>query len=285
VFNLLMSASGWDSNRDTMPAGRVFEYTDKHIVAVYMPGGMLDLAKVTEIPTLFASETQHDNSQAPARVGTLTRVRLVNKDYHLEYRFDPDIAPISNATLMKLAGELGIDLSGSITELLRTHWAIKEADLFKVLLKNGIGSRLKPKIFELRDEEPDPNLVAVMMPFDAAFDPVYATLQAAVAAAGMSCQRADDIWIDDHVIQDVVTLLCKASVVICDLTGRNSNVFYEMGIAHVLAREVVMITQSAQDVPFDVAHIRHVRYLPNNEGRQQLAADVQRRLETLRARR
>jgi len=87
------------------------------------------------------------------------------------------------------------------------------------------------------------------------------------------------------VIQDVVSLLCKASLVICDLTSRNANVFYEMGIAHVLAREVIMITQNAQDVPFDVAHIRHVRYLRNNEGLQQLASDVQRRLETLRARR
>jgi len=86
------------------------------------------------------------------------------------------------------------------------------------------------------------------------------------------------------VIQDVVTLLCRARVVICDLTGRNPNVFYEMGIAHVLAREVIMITQNPGDVPFDVAHIRHVRYLRNKEGLKQLSADIQGRLQTLRDR-
>lgn len=285
MFNLLMSGADWSPNHDTMPAGRVLEYTAQPVLATYCPGNSLDVAKVIELPTLFVSETRGDNSQGPARIGTLTRARLVNRDFHLDYVFDADIPPISNASLTKLSGELGIDASRGINEFSRTHWAIKDVDLFKVLLKRGIGRRPRPKVFDLSDEEPDEDLVAIMMPFDAAFDPVYAALRDAVAAVGMSCQRADDIWIDDHVIQDVVSLLCKASLVICDLTSRNANVFYEMGIAHVLAREVIMITQNAQDVPFDVAHIRHVRYLRNNEGLQQLASDVQRRLETLRARR
>ena len=45
-----------------------------------------------------------------------------------------------------------------------------------------------------------------------------------------------------------------------------------------------MITLSAQAVPFDVAHIRHIRYLPNGEGLEQLRDKVRRRLEGLRAR-
>ena len=44
-----------------------------------------------------------------------------------------------------------------------------------------------------------------------------------------------------------------------------------------------MITQNSKDVPFDVAHIRHIRYLDNREGLKKLAADVQARLETLKA--
>lgn len=284
MFHLLMSGGGWEPNHSTFPAARTFEFTDDHIEALYMPSHTLDLAKVTEIPALFASETQNDDSQAPARIGRITRARLSGTDFLLDYVFDPDFPPISNATLVRLAGELDIDASKGINEFCRTHWAIKEADLFKVLLKNSIGIRPKPKVFHLSEQPQDPNLVVVMMPFAAEFDPVYVTLQAAVAAAGMKCLRADDIWIDDHVIQDVVNLLCTASVVVCDLTGRNPNVFYEMGIAHALAREVIIITQSPDDVPFDVAHIRYVRYLPNREGRAQLSADVQRRLETLRSR-
>jgi hypothetical protein len=284
MFHLLMSGGGWEPHRGTFPAARTLAYTDSHIEALYMPGQVLDLAKITEIPALFASETQNDDSQAPARIGSISRARLSGKNYQLEYAFDPDLPPISNATLLRLSGELGINASRGINEFTHTHWAIKEADLFKVLLKNSIGMRPKPKVFHFSEKRQDPDLVAVMMPFSAEFTPVYETLQAAVAATGMKCLRADDIWDDDHVVQDVVNLLCTASVVICDLTGRNSNVFYEMGIAHALAREVIIITQSPNDVPFDVAHIRHVRYLPNQEGRKQLAADVQGRLETLRSR-
>ncbi|SEL20008.1 hypothetical protein SAMN05216387_10696 [Nitrosovibrio tenuis] len=71
--------------------------------------------------------------------------------------------------------------------------------------------------------------MAVMMAFEARFNSVYNALQSAVTAAGMDCQRVDDIWVRDHIIQDVVSLIYRASIVICDLTGRNANVFYEMG--------------------------------------------------------
>ena len=136
----------------------------------------------------------------------------------------------------------------------------------------------------MSDEPIDEKLVAVMMPFDVAFNPVYQALQTAICEAGMICSRADDIWENDHVVQDVALLLSKAAIIVCDLSGRNANVFYETGIAHTLGREVVLITQSPTDIPFDVASIRHIRYLPNGEGLSKLGVDLKRRLETLKAR-
>ena len=52
------------------------------------------------------------------------------------------------------------------------------------------------------------------------------------------------------------------------------NVLYETGIAHALNREVIMIVQNDQDVPFDLGHIRHVQYLPNKEGLEKLREDL-----------
>lgn len=187
---------------------------------------------------------------------------------------------MTNAKLKELRHELGIEEF----EFSRTHWAIKDVDLCKVLLRAGLGQRPKPKVFSLTDAPIDENLVAVMMPFDAQFNPVYSALQEAVTNLGMTCQRGDDIWDHDHIIQDVVSLIGKAKVVIRDLTGRNPNVFYETGIAHTLGREVILIAQTAADVPFDVAAIRHIRYHANAEGLATLSAQVSARLETLRAR-
>ena len=49
------------------------------------------------------------------------------------------------------------------------------------------------------------------------------------------------------------------------VTGRFPNVFYEARIAHTLGREVILITQNENDIPFDLRHLRYVRYLNNAE--------------------
>jgi hypothetical protein len=141
---------------------------------------------------------------------------------------------------------------------------------------------LAPKVFRLPVEIPSgQDLVAVMMPFDARFDNVYATLQQAVTESGMRCQRADDIWINNHVVDDIINLIWRARVVIADLSSKNPNVFYETGIAHTLGREVIQIAQSMEDIPFDLRGIRSLTYLNNGEGLQRLKNQVVERLNYL----
>ena len=120
-----------------------------------------------------------------------------------------------------------------------------------------------------------------MMPFAPQFNSVYETLKSLASELGLNCLRADDIWENHSVIQDVVSLICRSKIVICDCTGRNPNVFYEAGIAHSLGKDVVLITQNSDDIPFDLRHLRYVTYLNNGEGLQKLAADLCDRIATL----
>ena len=117
-----------------------------------------------------------------------------------------------------------------------------------------------------------------MMPFNPRLDRVYETLSQTAQAAGLRCRRADDIWENPAIIQDVVSLIDRSRVVICDCTGRNPNVFYEDRNAHTLGREVILITQSESDIPFDLEHLRHVRYLNNGEGLSSLRSQLEPRL-------
>ena len=119
------------------------------------------------------------------------------------------------------------------------------------------------------------------MPFDAAFNDVYTAIQNAAEQAGIRCRRADDIWENPAIIQYVVSLIDRSKVVICDCSGRNPNVFYEAGIAHTLGREVILITQSEHDIPFDLRHLRYVRYLNNAEGRTALTQALAARIGTI----
>jgi hypothetical protein len=143
-------------------------------------------------------------------------------------------------------------------------------------------SAVAPKVFRLPVEIPaEQDLVAVMMPFDVRFNNVYATLQQAVTESGMRCQRADDIWVNNHIVDDIINLIWRARVVITDLSSKNPNVFYETGIAHTLGREVIQIAQSMEDIPFDLRAIRSQTYLNNGEGLERLKAQVVMRLNYL----
>lgn len=276
MFQLLVSFSGWGPAYNTMNRTRVFEFTDQSLVARFKPGNDLDGGSLLDVPALFASEGTSSGTPL-ARVGRITRVGLVSGAYKIEYELDRDIPGIHNATLDALSGRLSIER----WELGRTHWAVKDIDLFQVLLKHDAISNIRPKLFTLSEDPVEDESVAVMMPFAAEFTSIYQTLQKAANDVRMSCSRADDIWKNDVIIQDVVRLICNARVVICDLTGRNPNVFYEAGIAHTLGKDVILIAQHDSDIPFDLRHIRHIKYHANSEGLASLQEQVASRLETL----
>ena len=77
---------------------------------------------------------------------------------------------------------------------------------------------------------------------------------------GLRCERADDIYDISGVMQSVWEGINRARLIVADLTGRNPNVFYELGIAHTLGKPVIMLTQSMDFVPFDLRHLRCVVY-------------------------
>ena len=72
--------------------------------------------------------------------------------------------------------------------------------------------------------------------------------------------RADDIYDNRPIIEDIWRYTNEAGILIAELTGRNPNVFYETGIAHSVGKEVILITQSMDDVPFDLKHLRCTVY-------------------------
>lgn len=142
-----------------------------------------------------------------------------------------------------------------------------------------------PNIFQIPSESVDQNLISVMMPFRVELSNVYDTIKRAAQDTGFYCKKVDDIWEHSTVIQDVFSLIFQSYIVVCDLTGKNPNVFYEAGIAHTLGKHVVPITQSDDDIPFDLKHHRYAKYLNNAEGLESLKVDLASRFSTLASKR
>lgn len=140
---------------------------------------------------------------------------------------------------------------------------------------------IQPTVFRIPDEVQDPSLVSVMMPFSPQFGRVYDSIKSAARTAGLNCMRADDIWQDSVLIQDIFSLIVRSRIVVCDFSEKNPNVFYEAGIAHTLGKHVVPITQNGGDVPADLRHHRYLQYLNNGEGLQALEKQLASRLANI----
>jgi hypothetical protein len=279
MFNVIMRHYEWADRESSMPLDRMFEYTEQGLAARFKNGDQPALDRLIALPCLFIPEGTHDEV---CHVGTITAARIAGGEVRFEYALDPDVPPLTNAKLFAQKRALDMDNHRHDWDWSRTHWAVKNVDLYRFLLRNVNPRRQRPSVFPLAEHEAiEPQLMSVMMPFDAAFGNVYAAIQQAAINTGLAPRRVDEIWENPGIIQDVVSLIDRGRIIICDLTGRNPNVFYEAGIAHTLGREVIMITQSAHDVPFDLRHLRYIPYLNNHEGLQALTVALQGRIQTI----
>lgn len=77
---------------------------------------------------------------------------------------------------------------------------------------------------------------------------------------GAYCERVDEQHFRESILQRIYNQIAKADVVVADMSGKNPNVFYEVGYAHALGKDVILLTQKAEDIPFDLKHHHHVVY-------------------------
>lgn len=101
----------------------------------------------------------------------------------------------------------------------------------------------------------------MLMPFTTSLKPVYDDhIKKIAKAQNLTIARADDFFSQNSIMYEVWSAITQAAILIADCTGKNPNVFYEIGIAHTLGKPVILITQNQDDVPFDLRHIRYIHY-------------------------
>lgn len=101
----------------------------------------------------------------------------------------------------------------------------------------------------------------VLMPFDQAFDDIYQLgIQATAKANDVVAERVDEQIYSETILERIYRQIDAADFVIADMTGRNPNVFYEVGYAHAKEKHCILITQTSEDIPFDLKHHRHIIY-------------------------
>jgi hypothetical protein len=140
--------------------------------------------------------------------------------------------------------------------------------------------------------QPVPNSLAIakehpkcfiIMPFGRQdLEELYAEfLLPALNECELECQRGDDIFGSNVIMEDIRTAISSADLIVADLTGQNPNVFYEVGIAHTLGKPVLLLSMSMEDIPFDLRHRRVLPYEYTPMGCKRLVAKLKQHVASM----
>ena len=101
----------------------------------------------------------------------------------------------------------------------------------------------------------------VLMPFDEKYNDIYRFgIKNTAEQEGYHTERVDEQFYIESMLEQIYQQIEKADLIIADMTGKNPNVFYEVGYAHAKNKECILLTQSPDDIPFDLKHHFHVIY-------------------------
>jgi hypothetical protein len=149
---------------------------------------------------------------------------------------------------------------------------ITEYELRKLEHMMIVNPRWSGRGFEVEND-----LCFLLMPFRESWsDDVWKLIKGVAVTCGFRCKRADE-QDGRTVMDDIWEGICKAKVVVADLTAKNPNVTYEVGLADVLGKEVIILSQNPNDVPFDFLGLRLIPYENSIGGVRKLTEDLHKR--------
>ncbi|MBI4671609.1 MAG: hypothetical protein HY741_08075 [Chloroflexi bacterium] len=110
----------------------------------------------------------------------------------------------------------------------------------------------------------DKPFVFVLMPFREEHFAIYErTIKPTLESLACHVEHAKDAHTVERIVDTIYTQIARAHFIVADTTGKNPNVFYEIGYAHALGKKVILLVQDTQDIPFDISGLRHIQYKPH----------------------
>jgi hypothetical protein len=107
----------------------------------------------------------------------------------------------------------------------------------------------------------EPVTCFVVMPFGAVPDRYYSQIyEPAIEDAGLLAARADDAFRAGSVLQEIVDMLMRSTVVLADISEANRNVHYELGLAHALGKPTILVAPEGLQLFFDIGQERRLTY-------------------------
>lgn len=140
------------------------------------------------------------------------------------------------------------------------------------------------KQFGINPEKVDlnPDRIFVLTPFSPEERPVYEVIKTTCADVGFNVIRGDESRADGDILTQVVWGIVSSGIIIANISSRNPNVFFELGIAMALGKPTLLISDTLSDIPFDLQSRRIIVFKGAADLEKKLHASI---LQTIRSNR
>ena len=92
--------------------------------------------------------------------------------------------------------------------------------------------------------------------------------------SGAYAEKLNDQIFCENMLERIYNQISKADLIIAEMTGKNPNVFYEVGYAHALNKKVVLLLKYGEDIPFDLKHFPHIIYKSETHLNEELSKRI-----------
>ena len=134
---------------------------------------------------------------------------------------------------------------------------------------NVFGNFLEKYGIEMNKIKIENNLVFVLTPFDNNYIDDYQIINEVCTGLKLVSKRGDETYVDS-IFPHIIQLIARAKIVIANINGRNPNVFYELGIAHMMNKPTIIISRSKDELIIDLAHKYIILYNNHYELQEEL---------------
>lgn len=106
----------------------------------------------------------------------------------------------------------------------------------------------------------DEKQVFVLTPFNNQYRGDFEAIREVCQKLNLRCVRGDEEYLNNDIFPHILKQIVKSRLIIANITGRNPNVMYELGVAHTLDKPIIIIARNFADIPFDLNNKRIVIY-------------------------
>lgn len=163
-----------------------------------------------------------------------------------------------------------VNVANAIANLTKCQPAIFFRGDQATIVENINISSVKPKAF-------------IVMQFTPEFDELYnEVIKPTVESYKIECIRADDIYNNGSILDDITQSIIESSLIVADITPDNPNVFYEVGYSHAIKKPVILLSDNRRSkLPFDISGFRVIKYENSIGGKSKIEERLKKHINNI----